>query len=197
MKARDAGRSGTAVAMVFGAMICGCVELEDGEEEDVGVSGQPLYYSTSGLWRQRDVPVGWTTTGQETEKGWVRDVLRGQRSWSQQGNINFVGWGACGPNATGIRVTGGANNFSGLGQSGGAVSVTLDFTAAPQTAYTRCVTNSLNREQCIKTTALHEFGHAIGYASACATGGGSIVSTIRSMRRPRACTTTTVTGSTT
>lgn len=52
-----------------------------------------------------------------------------------------------------------------LGYSSTAPTViTLDFGASPQTSYTRCINNSLNRERCIRAVALHEFGHAIGYA---------------------------------
>jgi hypothetical protein len=39
----------------------------------------------------------------------------------------------------------------------------LDFSASPQTNYTRCSANKLNRENCIRATAVHEFGHAIGF----------------------------------
>jgi len=133
--------------------------------EQTSTRDDELYYLAASLWPQRDIPVCWTTTGNVTEKEWVRTALRGQRSWSQQGNINFVGWGTCSAGATGIHLTAGADNVSfGLGQSSGNANITLDFTASPETDYVRCTTNSLNREQCIKATAIHEFGHGLGYA---------------------------------
>lgn len=127
---------------------------------------QELYYLSTNLWGTRNVNVCWTADGNDAEKLWVRQALSGDRSWVQSGNINLIGWGRCGANATGIRLTAGSEMVShGLGrQSNGAVDVTLDFTSSPQTRWTQCTANSLGREDCIKAVALHEFGHALGIA---------------------------------
>ena len=152
--------STAALAVYVGA----CTRIEAGETESTANAQNPLYYLLSGIWPQREIPVCWETANQDAEKGWVKATLRGQRSWSEQGNLSFVGWGACDSSSIGIRVTGGDVNASVVGQSNGTAFVTLDFGPSPERTYVRCGNNSLNREQCIKATARHEFGHAIGYA---------------------------------
>jgi hypothetical protein len=134
------------------------------DQESIATDHEELYYLSTALWSARDVPVCWETAGDATEKGWVKQALRGHRSWSSAGNINFVGWGACGGSTSGIHLRSGTTmSTSRLGEGAGATVITLDFNA-PESTYTRCADNALTREQCIKTVSIHEFGHAIGYA---------------------------------
>jgi hypothetical protein len=154
---------------VLGFGACGPVEsdVEEEPEQTEQVSSElPLYYLSTSLWPSRDVQVCWETAGNATEKLWVRQALRGQRSWAGSANINFVGWGDCGSSTSGIHLRSGSSmSTSNLGKrSSGATVITLDFGASVHLGYTRCANNSLTREQCIKTVAIHEFGHAIGYA---------------------------------
>lgn len=137
-----------------------------GEQLDVETDDNSLYYKSSKIWSQRDINVCWSSSGYATEKAWVREALRGQRSWSQAGNLNFVGWDTCPSSGfVGIELNGGivSASTSYLNLSNGSnASIDLDFRASPN--YNRCFENSLSREDCIKTVAIHEFGHAIGYA---------------------------------
>ncbi len=145
--------------------ICACGEEPSRQESDVVSVSDPLYYLTTALWSPGNISVCWNTSGKSTEKEWVRQALRGQRSWSQAANVNFTGWGACSNPSNTIVVSGGSTNETSFRNGSGRNStVTLDFGASPQTTYTRCISNGLSREQCIKTTAMHEFGHALGYA---------------------------------
>jgi hypothetical protein len=161
--------TGIVVAAAMAALLGGCMSQSEGsQEDDVVAEGteQELYYLASNRWSTHTVNVCWTTTGNDTEKQWVRQALTGQRAWSQNGNINLTGWGPCTASSTGIKVGAGSAMVTyGLGpQSGGSVSMDLDFGASPQNSYTRCVTNSLSREECIKAVAIHEFGHALAIA---------------------------------
>ncbi len=155
-------------AFLAGALAA-CADGGEGAGETEGPvadSQNELYYATGGIWPMRDVPVCWETSGNTTEKTWVREVMRGQRSWSSAGDINFVGWGNCGSSTSGLHLKAGSvMSTNRLGYSPtGATVITFDFGASPQTQYTRCIENNLTREQCIKAVAIHEFGHAIGYA---------------------------------
>jgi len=155
-----------ASALCAGLAACAAENgVESGEEERIGAAEEQLYYASTKLWPARDVTVCWRTSGFATEKTWVREALRGQRSWAAAGDINFVGWGDCGLSTTGIQLqVGSVMSTSTLGKSSsGATVITLDFDS-PETQYTRCVNNGLTRERCIKTVSIHEFGHAIGYA---------------------------------
>lgn len=135
-------------------------------DEDVTRSGN-LFYLQSKIWGQRDIPVCWSTLPTTTaEAAWVKEALRGQRSWSEAGNVNFTGWGNCAAGDKGIQLTAGAamSTVYLSRTDSGLATMTLDFTAGAARNVTRCARNGLSREDCIKTSAIHEFGHAIGYA---------------------------------
>ena len=159
---RRIARWGVAL-LALAASTSACAPMD---EEPTGVTHDALYYRATALWPMRDVPVCWETSGNATEKQWVREALVGQRSWASAGDIRFVGWGDCGSSTSGIHLkSGGAMSTNRLGySSAGATTITFDFASGVEGNYTRCSANSLTREQCIKAVALHEFGHAIAYA---------------------------------
>ncbi|MBX2803523.1 MAG: hypothetical protein KTR31_37930 [Myxococcales bacterium] len=126
-----------------------------------------LYGLAANYWGNPTIPVCWETSGDATEKGWVEDELTSARSWSNFSNVSFTGWNSCTTGFDGIRITGGTSMVvnGGLGElSDGDSDMELDFSSAPQNTWTRCVENSLSREDCIRTMALHEFGHSLGFA---------------------------------
>ena len=164
-----------SVLLFFALGFVSCTEDTPEENNVLNVEDEenPLYYLSTTLWRSRDISVCWRPNENPsdpntyaTEKEWVRQSLRGQRSWSAAGNLNFVGWGSCGSSNSGIQLIPGdsmVTYFLGYNPSG-PTQVELDFTANAQTRWANCVANSLNREECIKSLAIHEFGHAIAYA---------------------------------
>lgn len=119
------------------------------------------------------IPVCWDDPQAEfeTERAWVRDSIA--RSWQANANIRFVSWGACGVNADkAIRITvsdEGAHTSSrrpgtpGLGTNirGVRRGMVLNFTFANWNTGCR---QPAKRESCIRSIAVHEFGHAIGLA---------------------------------
>jgi hypothetical protein len=156
-----------AVFVAVGPALAGCGALPDASfDTALATTPDPLYYVSNKIWSQRDIPVCWVTSGNATEKEWVRQALRGQRSWSAAGNVNFVGWGACASGAVGIKISAGSSMATSYlsRTDSGIAEMTLDFGGSVHTGYSRCSVNGLSREQCIKTVAIHEFGHAIGYA---------------------------------
>lgn len=150
------------------ATVAGCDDQGDqADQDDQGESDLRLYYGSTVLWDSSDIPVCWTTGGDATEKRWVREAVLGQRSWLAGANLNLLGWGTCtGSETEGIQLEGGTDMVTyTFGQSnGGPTLIELDFTSDPHTTWTRCVVNGLDREECIKTVALHELGHALGFA---------------------------------
>ncbi|HEX6273446.1 MAG TPA: FG-GAP-like repeat-containing protein [Polyangiaceae bacterium] len=166
-----------SVWMLVSLSTAGLVSCGAGDGSDVidplGTVEAPLYYASTKLWPQREIPVCWWGTGFATEKEWVRSVLDSKRSWSAAGNVIFTGWQDCptGALASGIRISVTASNgvitaaTYGLGRptNGGPLDMMLDFSSNAQGIYTTCTDNALSRENCIKAVALHEFGHAIAF----------------------------------
>ncbi|HEY0986245.1 MAG TPA: M12 family metallopeptidase, partial [Kofleriaceae bacterium] len=127
----------------------------------LGTTESNLYVLSTTIWANPNVDVCWDTAGATTEKGWVRDAIR--RTWEKETNALFTGWGACSGTPSGIRIT--VNDegphTTGLGTQIGGVSrgMVLNFTFANWSP--ACATM---REFCIRAIAVHEFGHALGFA---------------------------------
>ncbi len=156
-------RSVVRLGLCLGLMLSAC-GMEPGDETLIE-EADDLFYRENTLWNPRDIRVCWTKGGFDQEKAWVKAAVRGQRSWSSSGDLNFVGWGRCSFWARGIRLVPGDSMVARfLGDSGWRTTVELDFTAAPQNRWTRCRVNNLSRKDCITTVGLHEFGHALSFA---------------------------------
>ncbi|WP_286774448.1 hypothetical protein [Sphingomonas sp. 66-10] len=138
------------------------------------VAGGAYFYQPS-RWGTDAIPVCWEQgIPGELEKSWVRDAVT--RSWQSNSHLRFVGWGTCAARARGIHITvrDDASTFGphtllgprgwGLGKDldGLLGGVVLNFTF--HTWNPDCATPEANREQCIRAIAVHEFGHAIGFA---------------------------------
>jgi hypothetical protein len=138
----------------------------DGVGDDVTLVQQPVYYQSTKLWNDHNINVCWLTSGFDVEKAWVRDTLKGQRSWETTTNVTFTGWGTCASDSWGIKIKMDESGwFSvGIGQANRTVTLNFDFSSNTHTNTFRCTANALNREQCIRTVAIHEFGHALGLA---------------------------------
>lgn len=126
--------------------------------------GDPLTAASGTIWTGA-VPVCWETTGFDTEKGWVRSAIA--NTWERESLIRFIGWGACQSTSNGIRIsvadTTRNPHTKGLGRTLNGVrsGMVLNFTFGNWTA--SCSASSA-RERCIRSIAVHEFGHAMGFA---------------------------------
>jgi len=118
----------------------------------------------SALWKRPTIEVCWDTPGFNTEKTWVRDAVT--RTWDQESALEFVGWQQCAPNNRGIRIT--IENtwphtkWLGNQLDGLIEGMVLNF--AFQNWSPGCANSESMREYCIEAIAVHEFGHAIGFA---------------------------------
>lgn len=133
---------------------------------------QSQHIAASSVWRVGawppgpTIPVCWEewTAGEERERAWVRDAVA--NTWESAAAVSFIGWGRCETRAQGIRI--------GLIRGGDR---------APHTANKgRLIDGMQNgmmlrfsfkgwspecedeREFCIRTIGVHEFGHVLGFA---------------------------------
>lgn len=119
------------------------------------------------IWKNPVVPVCWEPgTPEGDERKWVESAV--QDSWNAAGSrLKFIGFGDCAANAAGIRIAvrdvspDDGPHTQGLGSQldRRPAGMVLNFTF--QHWGTTCAGK---RESCIRSIAVHEFGHAAGFA---------------------------------
>ncbi|MFP2956776.1 FG-GAP-like repeat-containing protein [Myxococcus sp. 1LA] len=155
---------GVCVGLAVTWLGCGGVEQDAAEPSTSGTTTTqeaPLYVSSGLLWPNPSIPVCWETPGWGTEKAWSRDAVA--RTWEAVSGVRLHGWGDCPVSWDGIRirVSDEGPHTKGLGTQlrGRAAGMVLNFTFANWS--TSCQST---REHCIRTIAVHEFGHALAFA---------------------------------
>jgi len=115
-------------------------------------------------WASPIVPVCWEGASDGVERGWVKDSIG--KTWEAKSKLRFVGWGVCAANAKGIRIAVREDgpHTKGLGKllDGKLEGMVLNFTF--KTWSPSCASSPAKRESCIRSIAVHEFGHAIAFA---------------------------------
>lgn len=141
-------------------------ELKAHEERVIKDKAFPLM---SAKWPYFDITVCWENPrpSHETERQWVRAAVT--RTWQKQSALEFSGWERCDETTRGIRVRVGdtAPHVKDLGKHIERVKegVVLNFTFAIWDDLAEsCRTSEERRKMCIDAIAVHEFGHAIGFA---------------------------------
>jgi hypothetical protein len=150
-------------------------------EEDAAIANKSsveppeLYVASSKIWPStpagsvfKNVAVCWlnATSGDATERGWVQAAVL--REWVAHSSLGLTGWGPCIGDCTPgirIRIRDEQPHTNGLGTDlngcGPAESMVVDFTFANWS--TSCAAAS-QRQGCIESIAVHEFGHALGFS---------------------------------
>jgi hypothetical protein len=162
-RTRTAGVAWALGSLCLSLAGCGGDAITE-ETLTLGALDAPLWAASGEDWPERIIPVCWAaTSGNDTEKSWVRDEAT--RSWQAYADVKFTGWGNCPAGfSRGIRITGGTLMLTtGLGVDDGINEMELDFTSDAETHWERCAANSLNREDCIRAESTHEFGHALAF----------------------------------
>jgi hypothetical protein len=128
------------------------------------------YFYSAAKWANPSVPVCWESTVPSTpERDWVRSAIN--TSWNAAGSrLKFIGFGNCAANAVGIRIdvrdrdANDGPHTRGLGNmlDGVPNGMVLNFTF--KTWSQTCAANETQREACIRSIAVHEFGHAAGFS---------------------------------
>jgi hypothetical protein len=135
--------------------------------EAVESTAEPLYVLTTVLWPNGNVPVCWETTGFRMEKDWVRSAIA--RTWEDVSQISTTGWGQC-PSGSfdGLRIRlideAQAPHTVGLGTQIRGVVNGMALNPAFTNWSTACSVSESMRQYCMEAIAVHEFGHALGFA---------------------------------
>jgi hypothetical protein len=156
-----------APVALLAVMSAGCSVAATGNEP-TATDKEHLYVLSTAIWNLADIPVCWEATGNDTEKGWVKDAI--EKTWETETAVTFSGWGTC-SSATnsGIRIgvaddaTSGPHTSSlGTGLNNVSNGMVLNFTF--NNWGSSCKSSETQREFCIRAIAAHEFGHAMGFA---------------------------------
>ena len=151
-------------AMVATSLATGCAELDmDGVDSE----DYEAYVLSSSLWSSPSIPVCWEnpSTSNDTERQWVREAIEG--TWEAVSAVDFTGWGTCASGASGIRIrisdSGALVRALGNGLNGMYAGMDLNFTYNNWSQVCKNYGTNVRRD-CIKNDAVHEFGHALGFA---------------------------------
>jgi hypothetical protein len=127
------------------------------------------YFFSPAKWASLTIPVCWEAgTPDGSERKWVEDAV--VKSWQAHSRLRFIGFVNCAVNARGIRIgvrDDGPNDGPHTVQlgkflDGVANGMILNF--AFSTWSPSCASDPAQRESCIRSIAVHEFGHGIGFA---------------------------------
>jgi hypothetical protein len=167
MNITPAARRSWLGAFLLATVVAGCNVEQEGEEAPAvdREAKRDLYVLNNALWGH-SIAVCWESSGNSTEKGWVQNAL--EQTWSFLGDVTFTGWNTCPAyslwnqfDGLRIRISDEGPHTEGLGTNIRAVlgGMTLNFTF---NNWSTSCQSSL--EYCIRTIAVHEFGHVLAFA---------------------------------
>lgn len=131
--------------------------------EQLGTHQASLYVAEDTRWREPLIPVCWENPSLDhwAERGWVREAI--ERTWADVSLVEFVGWGPCTPRSRGVRIDVGElhPHVKALGRELDGMRNGMGLNFEFRTWSPSCRDY---RRWCIEAVAVHEFGHALGFA---------------------------------
>lgn len=122
---------------------------------------EKAYPLTTVIWKTKSIPVCWENPTDLAMMDTVKNAIH--NTWVANSSINFTGWGKCSQESKGIRIkiddSGPNTKFLGSKLNGLKDGMTLNFTFSNWSHSCR-----FQKSFCIKAIAVHEFGHALGFA---------------------------------
>lgn len=148
---------------VSAAAIAACSAADTGvsENEDTDLQDDSIYAASSLLWKTKSIPVCWENPGNNaTQRTWVKDQIT--KTWDTASSLDFTGWQTCAATSSGIRIRieDSGPHTKGLGTQLDGVSAGMVLNFTFKNWSTSC---QGQEESCIRSIAVHEFGHAIGF----------------------------------
>lgn len=138
-------------------------DIPAGASDDESTITDRAYPLMSAKWPFNQVFVCWENPSQEQfeQRASVREAIRD--TWEANSGLRFLGWNACTENSVGIRIsvqdTGPHVKYLGKYVDGVPSGMVLNFTYANWGQPCQEMLDYCNR-----VIAVHEFGHAIGFA---------------------------------
>jgi hypothetical protein len=121
------------------------------------------YIDQYAIWLSNDIYVCWENPTEANAHG--RNIVETavQNSWEAASGLNFVGWNQCFDDSRGIRirVSDVGPHVKGLGRRLDGMKDGMELNFDYKTWGSGCVDQ---KDLCTKAIAVHEFGHAIGFA---------------------------------
>ena len=155
----------------------GCALGEQPDDEGIGRVSSDLIGGQGGFWPGTPpmIPVCWEnpsngviqgngfTVAEPTARAWVRDVIEGQ--WSRYARVNFTEWDTCTSGTPGIhiRINKTEGSSAPFGTSGNGVDNGVQLNLYFNDRPADCQATQANLQHCAQATALHEFGHVLGF----------------------------------
>jgi Astacin (Peptidase family M12A) len=142
------------------------LDIKEFEERNIQDRAFPLLPSK---WQTKIIAICWEngTPADAIERGWVQNAIA--KSWQKFSTLRFTNWLPCKPTHQGIRIQildslADGPHTKQLGKFIGGVEhgMVLNFTFRKWSQ--ACAATTRDREACIRSIAVHEFGHAIGFA---------------------------------
>ena len=154
------GLLGMGIALCLG---CSGQTIEHPEQEFSNTAAAPLYVKSSVVWPSNTIKVCWEnpSASNATQRMWVRDAVA--KTWTAASPVFFTGWSTCDSFEGGIhiRISDEGPHVKVLGKHLSFIEdgMVLNFTFANWGQSCQS-----NLEFCIRAIAVHEFGHALGFA---------------------------------